>query len=387
MRIAAFNVENLFDRPKVFNEGDPALTQATIKAVAELNSIFQEDEYGDTQRARILELVEQLELDEREEGPLAFIRRIRGTLLRRPRDGDPEVVARGKADWVGWAELKTAPVDAIAVLNTGRVIRDVDAHVLAVIEAEDRVSLKTFDQYVLDRVNEELPEGERKAPYTGVMLIDGNDARGIDVGLMTKEGYDIGDMRSHVNDVDDAGQVIYSRDCPEYAVTTPTGELVWVLPNHFKSKFGGNDPTSVAKRKAQATRTAEIYQRLCDDGQDNVVVLGDLNDTPGSAALQPLLGGTDLRDVSEHPNFEVGEFNVPEGNNNRGVGTFGLGNDNQKIDHVLLSPPLFERVTSAGLWRKGAWPGSRPQRWEVYEQLTEEVHAASDHHAIWANID
>jgi endonuclease/exonuclease/phosphatase family metal-dependent hydrolase len=371
----------------VFNEGDPALTQATIKAVAELNCIFQEDEYGEAQKVRILELVEQLELGEREEGPLAFIRRIRGTLLRRPRDGVPEVVAGGKADWVGWAELKTAPVDAIAVLNTGRVLRDVDAHILAVIEAEDRVSLKTFDQFVLDRVNDELPEGERKAPYTGAMLIDGNDGRGIDVGLMTKEGYDIGDMRSHVNDVDDTGQVIYSRDCPEYAVTTPAGERVWVLPNHFKSKFGGNDPTSVAKREAQATRTAEIYQRLRESGQDNVVVLGDLNDTPESSALQPLLGGTDLRDVSGHPNFEVGEFNVPQGNNNRGIGTFGLGNDNQKIDCILLSPALFERVTSAGLWRKGAWPGSRPQRWEVYEQLTEDIHAASDHHAIWANLD
>ena len=387
MKIAAFNVENLFDRPKVFNEGDAALTQATIKAVAELNSIFQEDEYGDAQKVRILELVEQLELDEREEGPLAFIRRIRGTLLRRPRDGDPEVVAGGKADWVGWAELKTAPVDAIAVLNTGRVIRDVDAHILAVIEAEDRVSLKTFDQFVLDRVNDELPEGERKAPYTGAMLIDGNDGRGIAVGLMTKEGCDIGDMRSHVNDVDGTGQVIYSRDCPEYAVTTPTGERVWVLPNHFKSKFGGNDPTSVAKREAQATRTAEIYQHLRECGQDNVVVLGDFNDTPESSALQPLLGGTDLRDVSGHPKFEVGEFNVPQGNNNRGIRTFGLGNDNQKIDYILLSPALFERVTSAGLWRKGAWPGSRPQRWEVYEQLTEEVHAASDHHAIWTNLD
>jgi endonuclease/exonuclease/phosphatase family metal-dependent hydrolase len=193
--------------------------------------------------------------------------------------------------------------------------------------------------------------------------------------------------RDHVNDVDDNGQVIYSRDCPEYAVTTPTGELVWVLPNHFKSKFGGNDPTSVAKREAQATRTAEIYQRLRDGGQGNVVVLGDLNDTPESGALQPLLGGTDLRDVSEHPSFEVGKFNVPQGNNNRGVGTFGLGNDDQKIDYTLLSPAFFERVTSAGLWRKGAWPGSRPQRWEVYEQLTEDIHAASDHHAIWANID
>src|SRR5215211_1999116 len=387
MKIAAFNVENLFDRPKAFNEDDPALTQATIKAVAELNSIFQEDEYEDAQKTRILELIEQLELNEREEGPLAFIRRIRGTLLRRPRDGDPEVVAGGKADWVGWAELKTAPVDEIAVLNTGRVIRDVDAHILAVIEAEDRVALKTFDRFVLDRVNDELPQGQRKEPYTSVMLIDGNDDRGIDVGMMTKGGYDIGEMRSHVNDVDDTGQIIYSRDCPEYVVATPTGERVWVLPNHFKSKFGGNDPKSVAKREAQATRTAEIYQRLRDSGQNNVVVLGDLNDTPESSALQPLLDGTDLRDVSEHPNFEVGEFNVPQSNTDRGIGTFGLGNDNQKIDYILLSPAFFDRMTSAGLWRKGAWPGSRPQRWEVYEQLTEDVHAASDHHAIWANID
>ena len=387
MKIAAFNVENLFDRPKAFNEDDPALTQETIKAVAELNSIYQEDEYEDTQKARILELIEQLELNDREEGPLAFIRRIRGTLLRRPRDGDPEVVAGRKADWVGWAELKTAPVDEIAVLNTGRVIRDVDAHILAVIEAEDRLALKTFDRFVLDRANDELPQGQRKEPYTSVMLIDGNDDRGIDVGLMTKGGYEIGEMRSHVNDVDDTGQIIYSRDCPEYAVATPRGERVWVLPNHFKSKFGGNDPKSVAKRDAQATRTAEVYQRLRDSGQNNVVVLGDLNDTPGSAALQPLLDGTDLRDVSEHPNFEVGEFNVAQGNNDRGIGTFGLGNDNQKIDYILLSPAFFDRVTSAGLWRKGAWPGSRPQRWEVYEQLTEDVHAASDHHAIWADID
>ena len=105
-------------------------------------------------------------------------------------------------------------MDEIAVLNTGRLIRDVDAHILAVIEAEDRVALKTFDRFVLDRVNDELPQGQRKEPYRSVMLIDGNDDRGIDVGLMTKGGYDIGEMCSHVNDVDNTGQIIYSRDCP-----------------------------------------------------------------------------------------------------------------------------------------------------------------------------
>jgi endonuclease/exonuclease/phosphatase family metal-dependent hydrolase len=387
MKIAAFNVENLFDRPKAFNEDDPALTQETIRAVAELNSIFEEDEYEPKHKTRIVELVEQLKLNRFDEGPLALIRKIRGSLLRRPMGGGIEVVAEGKADWIGWAELKTAPVDEIAVLNTGRVIRDVDADILAVVEAENRVLLKTFGHYVVDRVNSELSREQRKKPYTKVMLIDGNDDRGIDVGLMTKEGFDIEDMRSHVHDLDDTGEPIYSRDCPEYAVTTPTGESVWVLPNHFKSKFGGNDPDSIAKREAQATRTAEIYQRLRDTGHDSVVVLGDFNDTPDSAPLQPLLNGSDLRDVSKHPNFKVGEFNVPPSNENKGIGTFDLGNDNDKIDYILLSPALFGRVTSAGLFRKGAWPGSRPQRWEVYEQLTEEVHAASDHHAIWVNID
>ncbi len=387
MKIAAFNVENLFDRPKAFNEDDPALTQETIRAVAELNSIFEEDEYEPKHKTRIVELVEQLKLNRFDEGPLALIREIRGSLLRRPKGGGIEVVAEGKAAWIGWAELKTAPVDEIAVLNTGRVIRDVDADILAVVEAENRVLLKTFGHYVVDRVNSELPSEQRKKPYTSTMLIDGNDDRGIDVGLMTKEGFDIEDMRSHVHDLDDTGEPIYSRDCPEYAVTTPTGESVWVLPNHFKSKFGGNDPDSIAKREAQATRTAEIYQRLRDTGHDSVVVLGDFNDTPDSAPLQPLLNGSDLRDVSEHPKFVVGEFNVPPSNENRGIGTFDLGNDNDKIDYILLSPALFGRVTSAGLFRKGAWPGSRPQRWEVYEQLTEEVHAASDHHAIWVNID
>ena len=296
MKIAAFNVENLFDRPKAFNEDDSTVTQSTIKAVAELNNIFEEDEYEPQDKTRIVELVEQLKLNRFDEGPLALIRKIRGSLLRRPKGGGIEVVAEGKAAWIGWAELKTAPVDEIAVHNTGRVIRDVDADILAVVEAENRVLLKTFGHYVVDRVNSELPSEQRKKPYTSTMLIDGNDDRGIDVGLMTKEGFDIEDMRSHVHDLDDTREPIYSRDCPEYAVTTPTGESVWVLPNHFKSKFGGNDPDSIAKREAQATRTAEIYKRLRDTGHDSVVVLGDFNDTPDSAPLQPLLNGSDLRD-------------------------------------------------------------------------------------------
>ena len=37
-------------------------------------------------------------------------------------------------------------------------------------------------------------------PFTHVMVIDGNDERGIDVGLMTRKDFPIGFMRSHVDD-------------------------------------------------------------------------------------------------------------------------------------------------------------------------------------------
>lgn len=369
MKIAAYNVENLFDRPIAFNLDDTAEGSAIIDAVSEINILFGKPVYEASDRERMLELIELLELT-KPRPPYAIFRKIRGSLWKKPRNAPMTIVANGRSDWVGWVELRTEANNAVAVMNTGRVIAEVGADVLAVIEAEDRIALMQFSDQVLTMLE--------AAPYDEIMLIDGNDERGIDVGLMVTNGYSIGLMRSHIADMMANGERVYSRDCPEYEIITPGGESIWVLPNHFKSKYGGNDPISIAKRTAQAVRTAEIYEALRANGNDNVVVLGDLNDTPDAAALTRLLEQTDLREVTDHPNFSSGEF--------AGTGTFGLGNDSNKIDYLLLSPALFERVTAAGLFRKGAWPGSRPQRWEVFPELDAKIHAASDHHLIWAEI-
>lgn len=106
---------------------------------------------------------------------------------------------------------------------------------------------------------------------------------------------------------------------------------------------------------------------------------GDLNETPDSITLQPLLANTDLQDISAHPSFDTGVY--------AGKGTFGLGNDGNKIDYLLLSPALFARITACGIFRKGAWPGKNPKRWTVYEELTEEIHVASYHHVVWCEIE
>lgn len=372
MKIAAFNVENLFERAEAFNKPTVAEARDTLKAAAELNALFERDSYAGVEH-QIVALVKALGLDKSDRGNDATrLRRIRGSVLKRS-GGSVTVIAEGRADWIGWVEAKTAPVNEIAIDNTGRVIRDVNADILAVIEADNRVALDRFSRIVLKRIK---PAG---LPYKHVLLIDGNDERGIDVGIMTRNEFPIRHIRTHIYDLNDEDKPIFSRDCPEYAVkNTATGETVWVLPNHFKSKFGGDTASSKTRRKAQAQRTAEIYGDLRANGDDLVVVLGDFNDTPDSAPLQPLLADTDLQDVSAHPSFDPGEFN--------GRGTFGLGNNNQKIDYLLMSPALFCRVQASGLFRKGAWPGVSPKRWSVYPELQRKVQVASDHHVIWADV-
>ncbi|GLZ35249.1 hypothetical protein Lesp02_74360 [Lentzea sp. NBRC 105346] len=55
---------------------------------------------------------------------------------------------------------------------------------------------------------------------------------------------------------------------------------------------------------------------------------------------------------------------------------------------MLLSPELFAKATGGGVFRKGVWRGNRTHdRWDIYDTLTSEVHAASDHAAIYADID
>ena len=184
-----------------------------------------------------------------------------------------EIVANGRGSWIGWLELATEPVDEIATRMTAQVIADVGADILAVVEAEDRPSL--------DRFNDELLAGR----YGHGMLIDGNDTRGIDVGIMTTRG----SRSAHAQQrrrrrPGAAGEHLFSRDCAEYRCRLPSGATVWVLVNHFKSQSGGGgDPNGPAKPRASAT----IVDALVAAGDSHIVVMGDLNEGPAAGTSRP----------------------------------------------------------------------------------------------------
>jgi len=369
MRLASYNAENLFQRARAMNQETWAEGKEVLKLHAGLNRILGKPTYSGTDKTKIVELMNELGIGKKDDGgDWAILRQNRGDLISRHKNGTIEVVANGRGDWIGWVDLKYEAVNETATRMTAQVVRDLAADVLGVIEAENRPSLLRFCKDVMPALGSN--------PYSHVMLIDGNDDRGIDVAIMTREGYDIRSIRSHVDDEED-GNRIFSRDCPEFEVTTPANNRLTVLVNHFKSKGFGSQAESNRKRKGQARRVKAIYEDLRARGCKFIAVLGDLNDTPDSDPLGPLIRETDLKDVSTHDQFDNGGF----------PGTFGSSGPKNKIDYLLLSPELILRVSRGGIFRKGVWPGVRPQKWEKYDEMEKPVHAASDHAAIWAEIE
>ncbi|MFN3524492.1 MAG: endonuclease/exonuclease/phosphatase family protein [Paracoccus sp. (in: a-proteobacteria)] len=369
MRLAVYNVENLFDRAKAMNLDSWEEGRPVLEKFAALNTLLGQIHYSDADKTRMAQLMIELGLEKSDTGPFVMLRRNRGKLLRRPQTGGIIITADGRADWVGSFELRNEPINEHSMRNTARVINDLAADVLGVVEAESRPVLAAFNIKILPAL-----EGE---PFRHVMVIDGNDERGIDVGLMSRRGFPIGTMRSHVDDRLANDQPVFSRDCPEFEVTTPGGARLVVMVNHLKSKGYGGTSASNARRKAQAERVAEIYKRLIAEGTEYIAVIGDLNDTPSSDPLRPLIEGTTLKDIFLHPDFDDGGY----------PGTYGLCNAPNKIDYILLSPGLYDKVAAGGVFRKGMWPGSRPKRWQTYSELGKPADAGSDHAALWVDLD
>jgi len=368
MRLASFNLENLFDRAKAFDLDTIAEGKTVLDQFGRLNKLFAQPTYSAGDKAEILDGLKDLGvLKDDNAGTFVRLRQNRGKLLKRPNTGPVQVVANGRSDWIGWLELKTERVNEIATQNTARVLRDVKADVMGTIEVDSRVAVLRFNDQLLPQV--------QAPPYEHVMVIDGNDDRGIDVGLMTR--FPVGTMRSHVDDFKN-GSRIFSRDCPEYEIHLPSGKTLLLLINHLKSKGFGTQTDSNAKRLRQAERVREIYDGHRQAGMKHIAIIGDFNDTPDSAPLAPLITqGSSLRDISVHPNFQ----------DDGRPGTFGNGAKSQKIDYILLSPELFDQVQHAEVFRKGVWGGKNGDLFPHFPEMTSPIHAASDHAALFVDLN
>ncbi|MDI1446852.1 endonuclease/exonuclease/phosphatase family protein [Polyangium sp. 6x1] len=198
----------------------------------------------------------------------------------------------------------------------GAVLSVIDADVVVLQEVENEASLS------------DLVQSELGGKYTDIGIVDGNDPRGIDIGILSKLPLD--EVVSHKDEQFPLNGTVgptyrFSRDCPEYHLTYNGRKLV-LLGAHFKAKEDDNPN----KRLAEAQRTRAIANALVkEDPSRAVLVLGDFNDTPGSPPYLAVLGEGDAM-YTNAPDF------VPA--NDRW--TYDYQGALELVDHQMSNPLL-----------------------------------------------
>src|SRR4029453_8402139 len=100
MRIASYNVENLFQRARAMNGSTWAEGKDVLKAHAEMNRILGKTTYSAADKNRIVALMKQLGIDKKDDGgDWVILRQNRGHLVTRRKNGQLDVVANGRSDW------------------------------------------------------------------------------------------------------------------------------------------------------------------------------------------------------------------------------------------------------------------------------------------------
>ncbi len=358
VRIGTFNVENLFSRAKALNKRSFEATSGRLAKIGDLENELAKKTYD---KDRIVELYREVKdyisfNVTRSEGRKSIV-------LFDRRTGKFKVDVKGRDDWEGFIELKRDSFDGTTVKNTAKVIKALKADILCMVEVEDRQTMEQFDTEALGNM------------YGAAFSIQGNDQRGIDVGIYAKKDWAVVDVDTHI--FERSGRApLFSRDCLRVALRKDD-ITVNVLANHFKSKSGRDQATNNARRRRQAERVSQILGDSFDLRSDLVVVAGDLNDTPDSEPLAPLLATPRLTDAFEAAGVAEAD---------RWTYHF---RSNEQIDYLLLSDALTSKLQHIEVERRGIADVDKFTSGAIrpFDSVTHWSNAASDHAGVVAEFE
>lgn len=180
--------------------------------------------------------------------------------------------------------------DPIETESIAHRINTYNLHVLAVQEVENIDILRGFNREYLTN------------PYPYQILIEGNDPRFIEVGVLSR--LPVGAVTSHQTAVhpSDAARPVFGRDLLEVEIWNAgrTGKLFTLYNNHLKSNYvpADQDPVEGARRaNERRMRQAEVVASIVEARMrpdSRYIVLGDLNDTPESPWLSAMVTSPEL---------------------------------------------------------------------------------------------
>ncbi|MFN4763765.1 hypothetical protein ACKGJN_11615 [Gillisia sp. Q332] len=372
MKIATFNIQNLFHRDRSFME--KPFSKCSKDWHTELDQLMGKPKKNNQDTERLRELSLLVGVDNSHQLPYAVLRRKAGFLFLKGKNYSKELKACELTDWNGWIALQNYPLDPKAVENKARVIADVNPDILILQEIEDRASLAEFNEEFLPRYCK---------PFQQTFVVQGNDKRGQEIGVLTRNGFQIKSVRSHIYDLNSPGDSVFDKDLVEYEIRTAKGNFIWILATHLQAQTEDKN-FSDDTRIGQTEKIAEVYNHLYSEGKKHIAIVGTLNAVSYCYSLSPLLLKTNLKDVAKHPSFNV-DFDKGKDAGYYSLGAYRMGVNIKQKDYLLLSPELFTKVRSSGLNRKGIWPDKRPM-FSVYPNITHKNLAASEHPAVWVDL-
>lgn len=368
MKIATYNIQNIFYRDraliKKYRDENRELW------VEEFETLMLKGMRTPKEFNRMRALSQLLGFEDSQHSPYLTMMHKMGQLFLKKNVESKAYKATHLTDWNGWIKLNSNPINDIAIENKARVIKEVSPDVLILLEVEDRASLLEFNKYFLSD------------SYKHILYLETNDIYGRGIGVLTKEGYKVQSMKSHVNDFDENGNPIFDMDLQKYKISTPNGTIVNVLSTCFLDDSENQIQTN-AKIEIQSKRIAEVYKVL-NRPNELIAVVGTLNVPSYSKLLSPITEETDLKDISKHKTFEV---DLDKGKDSKyfRLGAYKMGVNIKQRDYLMLSKALYRIVKNCGLIRKGIWYKKQPQ-WEMLKSIKNETHIASEHPLVWSQL-
>lgn len=281
--------------------------------------------------------------------------------------------------------LKPKVISEAQRKNTAAALLAARPDIQAVCEVENLPTLRLFNAKYLGNY------------FDRIVLVDGNDPRGIDVALLLRKGLkaDIECIRSHADDSVDGGflrttnmldmvgrlgKASFSRDCLEVEIRAGAKPLTFLV-NHFKAQesvAGKPDPTT-AKRRGQAERAALIARRTRAAGR-LPIVLGDLNKDIAAADYDASLDPLAKSSTFVNPVKTLAAAD-------RWTHFFASRKSVSQLDYLLLDKGLADSVRGVEILRGGLSPKCKQFTGPRLGTIAQDRLEASDHCPLVVELD
>lgn len=306
--------------------------------------------------------------------------------------------------------------------HTALALSDADAHIVCFQEIDSVAALRKFVDVYLNKT--------MTRRYHQTALHEGNDPRGIDNALLAVEEvgnnevlvYTRSNAHMRVSQLKNLpaliqaypaiadpakskGNRIFARDCLEVDVQAD-GKVLTLFVCHFKSMSGGREET-IGRRQLEALAVRQIIQRrFPDPAQANWIVLGDLNDyvrqIKVSSERQPDGSYREtLKDYkADDPNFTSGIDPLLDQGfavslvdalpvEQRWSHYYAWDRTKTQLDHMLASPKVAAAVSGGPRFIRSGQPIRVPNTGDIqrYPRVGWDRPKASDHCPLVVEIN